>query len=141
MFFIIVWGLIFLLHFWSIERKGYYDWRDRSLHELMKPHLVVYLDASPATIEDNFKRRGKGEEKTLNKAYLELLDKNYKQQFLQSISEHSEVLVYDWNTPGDAEVIVEDIEAIDFDRFDTLDPKMADWRIKEEWDWREKRYM
>lgn len=106
----------------------------------MKPHLVVYLDASPATVEENLKRRGKGEEKHINKNFLEILDKNYKEQFLQTISEHAEVLVYDWNTPGDPEIIVEDIETIDFDRFDILDPKMGDWRLKEEWDWNEKRY-
>lgn len=106
----------------------------------MKPHLVVYLDASPATVEENLKRRGKGEEKTFNKDFLEKLDNNYKHQFLQTISEHAEVLIYDWNTPGESEIIVEDIERIDFDKFEDLDPKMGDWRLKEDWDWSENRW-
>jgi hypothetical protein len=33
------------------------------------------------------------------------------------------------------EVVVEDIERIDFDNFDKYDPKMKDWRLPSEWDW------
>jgi len=33
------------------------------------------------------------------------------------------------------EVVVEDIERIDFDSFDKYDPKMKDWRLHNEWAW------
>jgi NADH dehydrogenase (ubiquinone) 1 alpha subcomplex subunit 10 len=33
------------------------------------------------------------------------------------------------------EVVVEDIERIDFDRFDKYDLKLKDWRLPSEWDW------
>lgn len=42
-------------------------------------------------------------------------------------STHAELLVYDWSNEGDVEVVVEDIERIDFNRFDEQDPKMKDW--------------
>lgn len=106
----------------------------------MKPHLVIYLDTPVSVVEDNLKRRGRGEEKVFNKEFLEMLEHNYKQGHLKSISEHAELLIYDWTTPGDVEIVVEDIERIDFDRFDKHDNKMADWRLKEDWDWSEKRW-
>lgn len=114
--------------------------QNRVMHKIMKPHLIVYLDAPPAVVEANLKKRGRGEEKVWNKELLEKLDYNYKQKYLKSITEHAELVAYDWSVPGEAEVVVEDIERIDFDRFDIHDPKMEDWRLKEAWDWNEKRY-
>lgn len=111
------------------------------MHELMKPHLIVYLDAPPSVVEANLKKRGRGEEKVWTKEALEKLERNYKHGYLKSITEHAELVAYDWSTPGDAEVMVEDIEKIDFDRFDIHDPKMADWRLMESWDWSERRHM
>lgn len=48
---------------------------------------------------------------------------------------HAELLIYDWSNYGDVEVVVEDIERIDFDSFDKYDPKMKDWRMPNEWAW------
>lgn len=67
------------------------------------------------------------------------MERFYKQHFLKDISTHAELLVYDWSNYGETEVVVEDIERIDFDRFDKHDPKMKDWRLPKEWDWCEKR--
>ncbi|ODN01344.1 NADH dehydrogenase [ubiquinone] 1 alpha subcomplex subunit 10, mitochondrial [Orchesella cincta] len=114
--------------------------RDAVMHELMKPHLIIYLDAPASVVEANLKNRGLGEEKVWNRQMLEILEKKYKHDFLKSITTHAELLAYDWSTPGDAEIIVEDIERIDFDRFDLHDPKMEDWRIKQDYDWCEKRW-
>lgn len=50
-------------------------------------------------------------------------------------SKHAELLVYDWSQGGDVEVVVEDIERINFDRFDKHDEKMEDWRLDDEEDW------
>jgi NADH dehydrogenase (ubiquinone) 1 alpha subcomplex subunit 10 len=51
-------------------------------------------------------------------------------------SPYTELLVYDWSKHGDVEVVVEDIERIDFDNYRTEDTKLEDWRILEnEWDW------
>lgn len=40
------------------------------------------------------------------------MEQVYKQQYLKDISQHAELLVYDWSEPGETEVIVEDIERI-----------------------------
>lgn len=55
--------------------------------------------------------------------------------FLLSCRSHAELLIYDWSSYGDVEVVVEDIERIDFDDFGKYDPKMKDWRLPNEWDW------
>lgn len=65
----------------------------------------------------------------------------YKQEYLKDISIHAELLVYDWSSGGETEIVVEDIERIDFDKFE-IDPhnkKMKDWRFPLEWDWCEAR--
>jgi hypothetical protein len=55
-------------------------------------------------------------------------------------SKHSELLVYDWSSHGDIEVVVEDIERINFDDYETEDPKMEDWRsLSNEWEWHDVR--
>lgn len=56
-------------------------------------------------------------------------------------SEHAELLVYDWSEGGDVEVVVEDIESIDFDRFEKHDKKLKDWRFGKEWDLCEERIL
>lgn len=43
------------------------------------------------------------------------------------LSVHSELLVYDWTDAAEVEVVVEDIERIDFTRYDKQDLKMKDW--------------
>jgi NADH dehydrogenase (ubiquinone) 1 alpha subcomplex subunit 10 len=55
--------------------------------------------------------------------------------YILSCRNHAELLIYDWSSYGDVEVVVEDIERIDFDNFDKYDPKMKDWRLPSEWDW------
>jgi len=122
------------------ERAALQKMKDKVMHNLMKPHLIVYLDAPVSVVETNLKNRGLGEEKVWNREMLEKLEYVYKHEYLKNITQHAELVAYDWSTPGDAEVIVEDIERIDFDRFDIHDPKMEDWRLKEDWDWSEKRW-
>lgn len=144
-------------------RSVYYDLRNNTIAELMKPHLVIYLDVPvkvvkvsldyfpPASIkprnshfQDRLKKRNVEYEvksKVFTDEYLGNMENVYKHQYLKDISQHAELLVYDWTEPGETEVIVEDIERIDFDRFDKHDPKMKDWRLPQEWDWCEKRML
>lgn len=65
----------------------------------------------------------------------------YKQHFLKDISIHAELLIYDWTAGGETEVVVEDIERIDFDAFeeDPMEKKMMDWRFPNEVEWCEAR--
>lgn len=42
---------------------------------------------------------------------------------------HSQVLVYDWTEPGDSEIIVEDIERLNFDYYGQYEEQQKDWRL------------
>ncbi len=45
---------------------------------------------------------------------------------------HSHVLVYDWSTPGDTELVVEDIEKLNFDYYGQFEEPQKDWRLYNE---------
>jgi NADH dehydrogenase (ubiquinone) 1 alpha subcomplex subunit 10 len=123
-------------------RSAYYDIRNHTITELMKPHLVIYLDVPALKIKDNIKKRNidyEVQSKVFSDQYLTDIEVGYKQRFLKDISAHAELLVYDWTEGGETEVVVEDIERIDFDRFEHYDAKMKDWRIMTEWEWCERR--
>lgn len=48
---------------------------------------------------------------------------------MAKISEHAHLLIYDWSQGGDSEVVLEDIEDLEFD-FPYKSPKMKDWRFE-----------
>lgn len=60
---------------------------------------------------------------------------------LSHLSNHAELLIYDWSEMGDVEVVVEDIERLNLDDFDPYDPKMRDWRITKEMEWGQQRIL
>lgn len=59
--------------------------------------------------------------------YLADLEENYKSLYLDDISKVSHLLVYDWTHGGDVEIVVEDIENLNFERKDSNDPKFEEW--------------
>lgn len=123
-------------------RSVYFDLVKNTFSELMKPHLVIYLDVPVSVVKDRIKKRGNPAEvnsKALTDNYLQDIENIYKQQYLKDISTHAELLVYDWSNHGETEVVVEDIERIDFDRFDKDDTHMRDWRMENEEEWTEAR--
>ncbi|KAJ3646431.1 hypothetical protein Zmor_024019 [Zophobas morio] len=118
--------------------KAYYEIRSNTITELLRPHLVVYLDVPVHTVQENIKKRAIPSEKNsqvLTPQYLSVMEKTYKQNYLKEISKHAELLIYDWSEGGEVEIVVEDIERIDFDSYDVQDPKMKDWRHHSEEDW------
>ena len=123
-------------------RSVYYDLRGHTITEIMQPHLVIYLDVPVSKVKENIKKRGIDYEvksPVFTDQYLTDMETIYKQRYLKEITQHAELLVYDWTNGGETEVVVEDIERIDFDRFDHYDPKMKDWRLPNEWEWCEMR--
>lgn len=96
-------------------KSVYYDIKENSIHELMKPQLVIYLDVPVETVKKNIKERNIDYEvnsKALTDKYLTDIDSIYKQKFLKEVNIASELLVYDWSSGGETEVVVEDIERI-----------------------------
>lgn len=115
--------------------KKYYEFRDNNLHRILRPHLVIYLDVPVPKVMENIKKRNISYEvnsQVLSNKYLEEIEKQYKQNYLKEITKHADLLVYDWSVEGDMEIVVEDIEAIDFDRFDIQDAQMKDWDLDDE---------
>lgn len=123
--------------------RSYYNQIMREIiPHLLRPHLVIYLDVPVAEVKNRIKKRNIDYEvnsKVLTDEYLKSMETTYKQIYLKDISSHAELLVYDWSNYGDPEVVVEDIERIDFDRFDKHSKKLADWRFDLEEEWNEKR--
>ncbi|XP_057660660.1 NADH dehydrogenase [ubiquinone] 1 alpha subcomplex subunit 10, mitochondrial [Diorhabda carinulata] len=122
----------------KLGRKKYYEFRDCTIGELLRPHLVIYLDVPVPKVIENIKKRAISYEKdspVLTTKYLEVMEKQYKQNYLREIGKHAELLIYDWTNEGDVEIVVEDIERIDFNKYDSQDPNLKDWvyRLEEEW--------
>ncbi|KAI8120610.1 NADH dehydrogenase [ubiquinone] 1 alpha subcomplex subunit 10, mitochondrial [Lucilia cuprina] len=125
-------------------RSVYHELRQNTINELLRPHLVIYLDLPVDAVKQRIKARNIDYEvnsKVFNDAYLRDMENIYKQQYLKDIASHAELLIYDWTAGGETEVVVEDIERIDFDRFDEdpLEKKMKDWRFPNEGEWCETR--
>jgi len=116
------------------ELKGYYTRRQQVEKFMHRPHLGIYLDASVDTVLKNLKKRGLGEEKTYHEKYLRDLEEIHKSQVLVEFEKYSELLVYDWNEPGDVEAVVEDIERMDWTNYNKHDDKIKLWRWLDEED-------
>ncbi|KAI6192390.1 NADH dehydrogenase [ubiquinone] 1 alpha subcomplex subunit 10, mitochondrial [Aphelenchoides bicaudatus] len=97
----------------------YYYVRKFSLPNLRYwPHLVVYLDAPVKKCLERIKQRGNPNEiAVVDEEYLSVMAESYKDA-LREFKPHSKILAYDWSTPGTADMIVQDIEKIDFDFFE-----------------------
>jgi len=103
------------------------------MHLLMRPNLYVYLDAPVDVVMKNIQDRGNEWDKNspvwTNKRYLTDIYNELKQNFLKEQQTYSRVLVYDWSEPGDIEIVVEDIEALNFDYLEETDEQQKDWRL------------
>ncbi|KAB0800128.1 hypothetical protein PPYR_08008 [Photinus pyralis] len=122
---------MFKLKYISPEARSiYYDARSCSIDELLRPHLIIYLDIPVEKVMANVQKRNYTCEKdseVINPKYLKSMEDLYKLEYLKKLSTHSELLIYDWSEQGDIEVVVEDIERIDFSRIDEQDAKVKDW--------------
>lgn len=105
---------------------------------MLRPHLVIYLDVPVSKVRENIAKRGRDYEansKALSEKYLQDIEDNYKTKYLPEISNHAELLIYDWSDGGDVDVVVEDIERIDFEQYTKYDHKLNDWFIAKEGMW------
>ncbi|VEN34146.1 unnamed protein product [Callosobruchus maculatus] len=117
--------------------KKYYEFRDNTIIELLRPHLIIYLDVPVPRVIENVKKRAISYEKdspVINPQYLSVMEKHYKQNYLKEMSKHSELLIYDWSEEGDVDIVVEDIERIDF-TYDSQETQLKDWDFKLEEDY------
>lgn len=112
-----------LRHMKDIRREG--------LTDLKKPHLIIYLDVPPEKTLENIKKRNIPWEVNSplfkNLDYLKFLDEEYK-IWLHEMAYHSEIIKYDWSEGGDMDLVIEDLEKLDFDQYEKRGPKLAEWR-------------
>ncbi|CAN7996135.1 unnamed protein product [Ixodes pacificus] len=128
----------------KLALKAYNLMKEAGLPELLRPHLVIYLDAPSNVLLQRIKERNipyEVKSKVLTKEYLDEIDRLYKQSYLRSIRDHSELLLYDWTTIGESELVVDDIERINFEALldDPYGPMLKDWKKRED-DWSLYRY-
>lgn len=74
--------------------------------------------------------------------FLSSVEKIYKEEYLPDITKHAELLAYDYSNGGDTELLIEDIERINFDieSYELHGDKMKDWQYMiHERDWSEER--
>lgn len=124
-------------------QRGYYELKRHTIPFILRPHLVVYLDAPVATIKENIKKRNLPHEQNspaLTDKFLQDIEDVYKTDVLTELSEHAELLMYDWSEEGDVEAIVEDIERIDFGSYSKFDKKSLDWFIENDEYWGDLRH-
>lgn len=68
--------------------KKYYEFRDNTIIELLKPHLVIYLDVPVPKVIENINKRALSYEKNspvLTTEYLQTMENMYKQNYLKEI--------------------------------------------------------
>lgn len=121
-------------------REVYYEVKHNTIGELMRPHLVIYLDVPVNEVKKRVRERAIWYEQSpaspvSDERYLTAMEHAYKQRYLPEIERHAELLVYDWSQHGDVEVVVEDIERINFDKWGMHDRKLEDWRLDDEEEW------
>nr|CAG4650134.1 EOG090X05NZ [Sida crystallina] len=123
--------------------KYYEKLMSNTMFHLWRPHLVIYLDVPVSEVRRRIETRNRPYEKdslVTTPEYLQTLENLYKRKYLKTISEHAEVLVYDWTEPAEVEIVVEDVERVDFDQYGIYDLKMKDWRRLDKWDWNNHRH-
>lgn len=115
--------------------SGYHTIRNELLPELLRPHVQIYLDIPVPTVLKRIKARGHPWETSstvLTHAYLQAIEDAYKRKYLPQIEKHAVLFMYDWSEVGDVELVIEDLERIDFDKFTEYDTQTADWRFFKE---------
>jgi len=127
-------------HFEAAYNQGWIDRGTRHAYknmlgfvmfQLLRPHLIVYLDAPSDVVMRNIKARGNAWDKDspvwTNKRYLNDIYNEKKRRHLMKQQKHSHVLVYDWSSPGETDLVVDDIEKIELDYTDEYDDLLRDW--------------
>ncbi|XP_077161082.1 NADH dehydrogenase [ubiquinone] 1 alpha subcomplex subunit 10, mitochondrial [Paroedura picta] len=87
-----------------------------SICEVLPPHLVIYIDVPVPEVMKRIEANGKPYEKKVSSAYLQSIEDCYKKSFLPEISETSEVLQFTASEAEEVDKVIEDIEALKFNK-------------------------
>ena len=109
--------------------------REEVTPNILRPHVVIYLDAPADVCLDRVRKRGIPHEvnsKAMCKEYLEHIEFTYKDHILPELEGHSEVLVYDWQDPPDIDLVIDDLSSLNVHEH-AEGEKMEDWRYSSEY--------
>jgi len=118
-------------------RAHYHKIRNMTLEMLLRPNLIIHLDAPLDVVQSKIRERSKtthpweaNSPVWENTDYLhDLYNVMLKKKYLSLAAESSMVLSYDWSEGGDVEVVIEDIERLNMDYHDKYDKQQKDWRL------------
>jgi len=118
------------------SRIFYYKKRMQINQWMLRPNVIVYLDAPTDVVQSKIRERSKtthpweaNSPVFENAAYLDMLYGDFmKNEYLKQATAYSKVLTYNWSDEGDTEVVVEDIERLQLEYFDKYDKQQSDWR-------------
>ncbi|CAB4059601.1 NDUFA10 [Lepeophtheirus salmonis] len=106
--------------------------------DLLRPNVILHLDIDTKKTSDTLKKTyGSGQVAVKdpvwdNLSFLNDISLGLNREYLNEAKKHSLVLVYDWNEPGENEIIVEDMERLDLDWHNFGDLQQNDWDLKVE---------
>ncbi|CAL7942213.1 unnamed protein product [Xylocopa violacea] len=103
--------------------------KKNSLHLLLRPHVVIYLNIPPDVTLENIKKYGTQDEinsEVFTKNYLIDLDIATREKCLTWLSPHSEILIYNSIDERHYMDIVQDIESLNLEE-DEKKVKFSDW--------------
>ncbi|XP_076232586.1 NADH dehydrogenase (ubiquinone) subunit ND-42 isoform X2 [Calliopsis andreniformis] len=115
--------------------------RKIGLQYILRPHVIIYLDVPVETVKDKIKQRGISYEvnsKVFTTQYLSDLEKQYKEQYLKVLSNHSHLLIYDWSKGVNYMDLCDNIESLDLN---STDEKLTDWIFESTSELTELRYL
>ncbi|XP_037542129.1 NADH dehydrogenase [ubiquinone] 1 alpha subcomplex subunit 10, mitochondrial [Nematolebias whitei] len=92
--------------------EHYNETKHNSLTEFLPPHLVIYIDLPAEDVHMKLKQSGKN----IPLQYLKSIEESYKKSFLPSIEETTEVLVYDVVQAQNINMVMDDIEIMEFEK-------------------------
>lgn len=114
-------------------KREFYFYYTLKEHQLMRPNLIIYLDADVNTVQKNIQARNNEWDKDSavwnNSQYLNDIYSSMKNKFLPLYKDHCLILGYDWSNGGDMDLVSEDIERLNFDWYDMEDQQQSDWRL------------
>ncbi|KAM9709231.1 NADH dehydrogenase [ubiquinone] 1 alpha subcomplex subunit 10, mitochondrial [Menidia menidia] len=96
--------------------QHYNEIKHISICEFLPPHLVVYVDQPAEEVQKKLKQSGKSYLQNVPLQYLKSIEDSYKKSYLPKLRETSELLAYDSAQAQDVERVVEDVEALSFDK-------------------------
>uniref|UniRef100_A0ABM5EQ19 NADH dehydrogenase [ubiquinone] 1 alpha subcomplex subunit 10, mitochondrial n=1 Tax=Pogona vitticeps TaxID=103695 RepID=A0ABM5EQ19_9SAUR len=106
--------------------------KEYSIYRFLPPHLVFYIDVPVSEVLKRIEEKGEPYEKKVSPAYLQSIEDVYKKSFLPQISEVSEVLQYTASRAEDLEIVLEEIELLEFKKGpwpDQTDGSLHDLRM------------